>query len=67
MQLQLMGWKVLRYMPEQDGECMRDLEISEEGAEMNRIEVFNDHFQNSKKYGIPKAQLLLRIFLIMLV
>ena len=31
----------------------------EEGAEMNRIEVFNDHFQNSKKYGIPKAQLLI--------
>ena len=26
---------------------------------MNRIEVFNDHFQNSKKYGIPKAQLLI--------
>ena len=24
---QLMGWKVLRYMPEQTGECMRDLEI----------------------------------------
>ena len=23
----LMGWKVLRYMPEQTGECMRDLEI----------------------------------------
>ena len=24
---QLMGWKVLRYMPEQTAECMRDLEI----------------------------------------
>ena len=28
---QLMGWKVLRYMPEQDGECMRDLEIVKRG------------------------------------
>ena len=26
---------------------------------MNRIELFNDHFQNYKKYGIPKAQLLI--------
>jgi len=26
---------------------------------MNRIELFDDHFQNYKKYGIPKAQLLL--------
>lgn len=26
---------------------------------MNRIELFNDHFQNYKQYGIPKAQLVL--------
>jgi len=26
---------------------------------MNRVELFNDHFQNYKKYGIPKAQLLI--------
>jgi site-specific DNA-methyltransferase (adenine-specific) len=26
---------------------------------MNRIELFGDHFQNYKKYGIPKAQLLI--------
>jgi site-specific DNA-methyltransferase (adenine-specific) len=26
---------------------------------MNRIELFNDHFQNYKVYGIPKAQLVL--------
>lgn len=26
---------------------------------MNRVELFNDHFQNSKVYGIPKAQLIL--------
>ena len=26
---------------------------------MNRIELFNDHFQNYKLYGIPKAQLLI--------
>ena len=26
---------------------------------MNRIELFNDHFQNYKRYGIPKAQLLI--------
>ena len=26
---------------------------------MNRIELFDDHFQNYKKYGIPKAQLLI--------
>lgn len=26
---------------------------------MKRIELFDDHFQNYKKYGIPKAQLLL--------
>ena len=27
----LMGWKILRYMPEQTGECMRDLEIIKRG------------------------------------
>ena len=27
---QLMGWKVLRYTPQQTGECMRDLEILKE-------------------------------------
>jgi len=26
---------------------------------MKRIELFNDHFQNSKVYGIPKAQLII--------
>lgn len=26
---------------------------------MNRIELFNDHFQNYKVYGIPKAQLII--------
>jgi len=26
---------------------------------MDRIELFNDHFQNYKRYGIPKAQLLI--------
>jgi len=26
---------------------------------MKRIELFNDHFQNYKKYGIPKAQLII--------
>jgi len=26
---------------------------------MNRVELFNDHFQNYKKYGIPKAQLII--------
>lgn len=26
---------------------------------MNRVELFNDHFQNFKSYGIPKAQLIL--------
>ncbi len=26
---------------------------------MNRIELFGDHFQNYKRYGIPKAQLLI--------
>ena len=26
---------------------------------MNRIELFNDHFQNYKRYGIPKAQLII--------
>ena len=26
---------------------------------MKRIELFNDHFQNYKKYGLPKAQLLI--------
>jgi site-specific DNA-methyltransferase (adenine-specific) len=26
---------------------------------MNNIELFNDHFQNYKRYGIPKAQLLI--------
>ena len=26
---------------------------------MNRVELFNDHFQNYKRYGIPKAQLLI--------
>jgi len=26
---------------------------------MNRIELFDDHYQNYKKYGIPKAQLLI--------
>jgi site-specific DNA-methyltransferase (adenine-specific) len=26
---------------------------------MERIELFNDHFQNYKKYGIPKAQLMI--------
>lgn len=24
-----------------------------------KIELFNDHFQNFKKYGIPKAQLVI--------
>ena len=28
---QLMGWKILRYTPQQDGECMRDLEIVKRG------------------------------------
>ena len=28
---QLMGWKVLRYMPEQTGECVRDLETVKRG------------------------------------
>ena len=28
---QLMGWKVLRYMPEQTGECVRDLEMVKRG------------------------------------
>jgi len=32
--------------------------IGSEGR-INRIELFNDHFQNFKKYGIPKAQLVL--------
>jgi len=27
----LMGWKVLRYMPEQIGECVRDLEMIKRG------------------------------------
>jgi len=26
---------------------------------MNKVELFNDHFQNYKKYGIPKAQFLI--------
>lgn len=26
---------------------------------MNRIELFNDHFQNFKVYGIPHAQLII--------
>ena len=26
---------------------------------MKRIELFNDHFQNYKRYGIPKCQLLI--------
>ena len=26
---------------------------------MNRVELFNDHFQNYKVYGIPKAQLVI--------
>lgn len=26
---------------------------------MNRVELFNDHFQNFKRYGIPKAQLII--------
>lgn len=26
---------------------------------MKRIELFNDHFQNFKVYGIPKAQLII--------
>ena len=26
---------------------------------MNRIDLFNDHFQNYKRYGIPKAQLII--------
>ena len=26
---------------------------------MNNIELFNDHFQNYKVYGIPKAQLII--------
>ena len=30
---QLMGWKVLRYMPEQAGECVRDLETVKRGME----------------------------------
>jgi len=35
---QLMGWKVLRYMPEQTGECMRDLETVKRGLnEQNRF------------------------------
>ena len=29
------------------------------GVEMKRVELFNDHFQNYKRYGIPKAQLLI--------
>ena len=28
---QLMGWKILRYTPQQTGECMRDLEIIKRG------------------------------------
>ncbi len=28
----LMGWKVLRYMPEQVGECVRDLEMIKRGV-----------------------------------
>lgn len=26
---------------------------------MNKVELFNDHFQNFKVYGIPKAQLII--------
>lgn len=26
---------------------------------MKRVELFNDHFQNFKRYGIPKAQLII--------
>lgn len=26
---------------------------------MNKVELFNDHFQNFKRYGIPKAQLII--------
>ncbi|MFA5911823.1 MAG: hypothetical protein WC815_23835 [Vicinamibacterales bacterium] len=26
---------------------------------MNRVDLFNDHFQNYKQYGIPKAQLII--------
>ena len=26
---------------------------------MKRVEIFNDHFQNYKVYGIPKAQLII--------
>ena len=26
---------------------------------MDRIELYNDHFQNFKRYGIPKAQLVI--------
>ncbi len=26
---------------------------------MNNIELFNDHFQNFKSYGIPRAQLII--------
>lgn len=29
---------------------------------MKDIELFNDHFQNYKTYGIPKAQLIIAIF-----
>jgi len=29
------------------------------GVGMKRIELFNDHFQNYKRYGIPKCQLLI--------
>lgn len=26
---------------------------------MKEVEIFNDHFQNYKSYGIPKAQLII--------
>lgn len=30
-----------------------------ENKDMNKVELFNDHFQNFKVYGIPKAQLII--------
>lgn len=30
-----------------------------ENSIMNKVELFNDHFQNFKVYGIPKAQLII--------
>lgn len=33
--------------------------ITDNSTDMERIEIFNDHFQNFKRYGIPKAQLII--------